>query len=68
MRIKVLILCVVVCSFLLLGCLSVDNDEPTTIESAPSGTARFSKESIQKFGCPQPEKIPIWIEIPECKK
>lgn len=46
-----------------------DKQENTpTVEVSAEGTERFHPEEVEESGCPDPDKVPVWIEIPECEE
>jgi len=59
-------------SFCLIGCLGIDDPDPsdpggTVLIGEQAGTDRFSEEQVKDFGCPDSEKVPNWMVIPECE-
>jgi hypothetical protein len=54
-------------SIVLLVTVACEVEDPSSLpESAPEGTERFTPENIEKYGCPDKDKVPEWVEIPEC--
>ena len=59
---KVLLLAALVLGVLVLAC---GDPQPVPCNEL-EGTARFTPDAIERCGCPDEDKVPVWYVIPGC--
>lgn len=65
-RTRILVLALMLLAFALLACVDpTPNPAPVPCDEL-EGTARFTPDAIERCGCPDEDKVPTWMEIPEC--
>lgn len=64
-RTRILLLTLILLLAFLLACGDPPTPEPTPCDQL-KGMDRFTPDVIERCGCPDENKVPVWMEIPEC--